>query len=120
MQTSTHTQAIQASPKLKADVATLDTLAELAGFDCKLFEIASSLHVSVDEFRAFLNETPEARAAMKRGYDEGTQRLQRSCEHHAAAERAQAGKRDARKQRPAASGVPCQTRLPAQFQRLKT
>ena len=86
---------------------------------CRLEEIAAHFAVPVSELKAFLQATPEARAAMKRGYDADTQRLQRSRERLAGAARNKSKKPDSRSRRTAARGASCQILVPAQTQRSK-
>ncbi len=78
------------SPKLQPDAATLDALAELASIDCQIYEIAAHFRVPVAVLKDFLSDAPEARAAIKRGYEEGTARLSQVCATH---ERAKPAKR---------------------------
>ena len=75
---------------LVPDAKTLETLAELAGIDCPIAEIAIYFRVSVEAMSAFLRDTPEARMAIKRGHEEGIERLRRSLQKHGATGQAKA------------------------------
>ena len=102
MHTSKHHAApALGSSKLKLDDKTLGTLADLNSIDCRIEEIAANFMVTVGALQEFLRNNPAARAALKRGHEDGTERLRQACARHANGEakaRDHAGKKPSKRQ----------------------